>query len=380
MNKFYYLALFLPILFLAQSCKEEPPEFISVEPEFGSEKQLIVLKGNNIGEIRELLFNGEPIAFNTAYNSDVALLFRIPVGTPLGQTTVTVRTDDGSFTFDFLVSEKPPTIAKFTPRSGDPGDVITITGRNYFEPPLEIYFRTDVMLDEELELRDSVKGEVIYVSATKDTMQVVVPEGAATGTMTVVANGGPVRSLVNFFTFSRQLVTDFDGNGLRSDNDALVIGGRSLDQLDPNKPYIRNSLPNPIDGNFLQLSGMVPSPRTTIGSIQTPMNLDSFEIEASIGNASLEFDLNSGGRAGGYIGVALQEQGSNGGDYTFIVKMNDAAGWNKVTIPMVRFKNFQNIVVTPGEVNAVKFILLDQDRTSRRLEANIDNVKLVEQR
>jgi len=85
------LPLLLLIVFLLSGCEEvDPPELISIEPEMASPETLVVMKGNNLAEIRELLFNGETVPFNTAYNSDVALLFRVPANTTLGEKVLTV--------------------------------------------------------------------------------------------------------------------------------------------------------------------------------------------------------------------------------------------------------------------------------------------------
>ena len=380
MRNFIYLVLLLPVIFLASGCEDsDPPEFISVEPGFGSETQLIVLKGNNLGEIRELLFNGVPIQFNTAYNSDVALLFRVPKGTPLGATIVTVRTDHGSFEFDFLVSELPPTIRSFTPRSADPGQIITVTGENFFDPPLDMYFRVDRMSPDDPMRLDSIVGEITYVSETKDTMRVRVPEGAVSGPLVVVANGGVYETTINFFTFRRSLVTDFDGGGSRADNGQLIARG-NLDQVINGSPFVTSTFPAPIDGDYLKMSGIRSGSTTSfVGFIQTSPLLDSFDIDATVANAFIELDLNSAGRANSYLTVALREQDGRIGDFSTNIKLEDAAGWNTVRVPLVRFRNSNNFVVTPGKVNVVKFILQDLDNTGRRVEANIDNVKFVEQ-
>ena len=376
------LALLLPCALFLAGCEEDPPELISVDPEFGSELQLITVRGANLADITELLFNGQPINFNTAYNSDNALLFRIPEGTPLGMYTVTVRTAGGSFDFPFLVSEPPPTINSFFPRSGDPGDIVTIAGENFFDPPLEVYFRNATVLEPGptpvTDLKDSIPAEVVFVNETKDTMQVRVPEGASTGTLTIVANGGQTTSLLRFFTFERQLVTDFDGNGLRPDFESWTKAGNNLDQIGGGRPFLRDDNPAPIDGNFLQLSGRNTGGGNFIGFVRSPTNLDSFDIEVQQADqAFLEFDVNSGGRANSYLTIILREQGS--GDFTSTIELDDEEGWQTIRQPMVRFRNSGNFVVTPGAINAVGFALLDEERTGRFVQANIDNVRLVTQ-
>ncbi|OAV45331.1 hypothetical protein [Lewinella sp. 4G2] len=364
-------------MFSITSCDNTPePEFISVEPEFGSEEELIVLKGNNIGEIRELLFNGTPIAFNTAYNSDVALLFRVPVGTPLGETTVTVRTDGGSFTFPFLVSELPPGIQSFSPRSADPGDTLTILGENFFAPPLKVWFRTGEPPMDEMERRDSIEGEILF--AAEDSMVVIVPEGVVSGFLVVQANGGNFESNVAFRTFTRRLITDFDGNGFIPTTTDLRLKG-STDQRAGTVALIKNSFPSPIDGNFLQLSG-VKEAGGFVGSAESLITAesDSIGITSTVTNTFVEIDVNSNGRRDTWLGISFKELAGNPGDFTFAIRLNDP-GWTTRQIPLVNFKNFNGNVVDPGKIVAYKVQLLDSDDTGARVEINVDNLKLVEQ-
>lgn len=341
-------------------------------PENGSEGDLIVLEGINMGEIRELLFNGEPIAFNTAFNSDVALLFRIPVGTPLGETTVTVRTDGGSFDFPFTVNREPPSIGQFFPRTANPGERVTITGSNFFGP-VEVYFRsTELLPDGE---QDSILAELVVEKL--DTIVAIVPENASTGAIAVRANGGLRFTRLTFQVFVRELVTDFDGNGVRPDNDALSFTGFTDQQN--GAPFIRSSLPAPLDGNFLQLSGTDDLGTIWMGGAETRggPEVEAFGITTSVTNTFLEMDVNNNGRSDSYLLLVLREQNGRPGDFTSRVAI-DEEGWHKVRIPLIRFTDSQNRIINPAAVNQIKFHIEDTEETGRRIEVNIDNVIFVE--
>lgn len=388
MKNALYLVALLPILLLFQACPaEDEPMFLSVEPEFGSEGQLIVLKGENIGNIRELLFNGSPIAFNTAYNSDVALLFRIPKDTPLGPTTITVRTDGGSFEFPFLVSELPPIVRTFSPRNGSPGDVINVFGENFFEPPLIVWFRTGEVPEDETVRQDSVAGEVIFVNETRDTLQVIVPEGGGTGPLVVEANGGVAESNVNYFAFQRLLITDFDGNGARGDNSALRIQG-AFEQNGIDE-HIQNSRPAPISGNFLKMSGRPTNSSGIIGLVETPASIrDTFDISAPLNRSFIELDINTSGVGGGVLRLAFREltgaENPNGrpGAFTNDIPLPATSGWKTVRLPLVQFTQPNRGPVTPGFINRIQFVLVGDtgpNGTERnRAQVSIDNVNFVE--
>ena len=386
-NAIYFVAL-LPILLLFTACpQDEEPMFLSVEPEFGSEGQLIVLKGENIGEIRELLFNGKPIPFNTAYNSDVALLFRIPMETPLGPTTVTVRTDGGSFEFPFLVSELPPIIKTFSPRNGSPGDTICVFGENFFDPPLMVWFRTGEMPMDETVRQDSVASEPFFVNETKDTMKVVVPEGAGTGPLVVEANGGVAEVNVNYFAFRRVLITDFDGNGARGDNSALRTQG-FFEQMGIDQ-HIQSSNPTPIDGNFLKMSGRPTNSSGIIGLIETSSaQSDTFDISAPLNRSFIEMDVNSSGVAGGILRVSFRELAGDANPegrtrpFTNDIRLPETRGWKTIRLPLVQFTQTNGGPVNPGFINRIQFVLVGDtgpNGTERnRAQVAIDNVNFVE--
>jgi len=361
----------LPVAFvvlLLSACDDTPdaPAFISIDPVFGPEKTLVVLKGENLADIRELTFNDEPIIFNTAYNSDVALLFRVPVGTPLGAKRLGVHTDGGSFEVEFRVTQDPPVIAEFTPRTADIGDTIALLGENFY-PPLEVFFPTET---------DSALAQITYESI--DSVRVIVPPNTVEGMIHMYANGGDTLSPVNFFLLKRELVTDFDGNGLRPDNSTLFFRGFTDQQNDP-ASAIRRSLPAPVSENFLQLSGTDNLGTIWLGGAETDnsQGVEIFGITTDPDKTFLEMDVNNNGREDSYLLLVLREQGGSFSDFTASVKIDDP-GWNKISIPLVRFRDVNNLVIDPTKVFQIKFHLEDRDETGGRIEVNIDNVEFVE--
>lgn len=372
---FPLLLLFGLILCFSSGCDEvDPPELLSLEPEMGPRETLVVMKGNNLAEIRELLFNGEPIAFNTAYNSDVALLFRIPKDISLGEKLVTVRTDGGSFETTFTVSEDPPVVPRFFPRSANEGDLVTLIGENFFEPPLEVTFKTGEFIDDMW--TDSLQAEIVF--AAEDSLIVRVPEGAKTGFIRVVANGGTAQTGRTFQIFEPIAITDFDGEDDLIANDEWNLFGNN-DQRS-GAPFIRSTLPAPVDGNFMQLSGTAASATAFLGGARSPGGsaIDSFGITTiDPGNVFLELDVNSNGRTQTTLVLTLAQQNGSIFDFTTRIVLDDA-GWNRVSIPLVRFTSSAGNVVKPQKVNQIKFLIEDPDNTGQRVEANIDNVAFVE--
>ncbi|SEQ66087.1 glycan-binding surface protein [Neolewinella agarilytica] len=351
--------------------KPDPPQFISIEPERGESKTLVVMKGENLANIKELLFNDELIPFNTAYNSDVALLFRVPTDISLGEKVVTVRTDGGSFTTNFLVTEKAPIVIRLSPRIANEGDLITLIGENFFAP-LDVTFKTGEFVDGAF--NDSISAEIVYESL--DSLIVRVPEGAKTGFIRVDANGGSAQTNVTFQIFERKLISDFDGNGIVA-NDEFSF--RGFTDQGNGAPYIRSSLPAPLEGNFLQLSGTDALGTVWLGGAESPGGdmVDSFGITTDVSSTFLEMDVNSNGRTNTWLLLVLREQNGSTSDFTARIQLNDE-GWTHVSIPLVRFKDAAGFVVDPQKVNQIKFHLEDRDDTDQRIEANIDNVEFAE--
>jgi len=69
------------------SCGKEagPPVIENISPVFGPAESLITIEGVNLANISEIKFSEQVINFNTAYNADHALLFRVPTNVPLGE-------------------------------------------------------------------------------------------------------------------------------------------------------------------------------------------------------------------------------------------------------------------------------------------------------
>ncbi|TXF87936.1 hypothetical protein FUA23_16920 [Neolewinella aurantiaca] len=365
------LLMGLALAFFSGCEKVEPPEFVSLEPMMAPRETLVVLKGNNLGEIRELLFNDEPVPFNTAYNSDVALLFRIPSDMSLGQKRVTVRTDGGSFDTEFVVTEDPPLVPRFYPRTANPGDLVTLIGEAFFEP-LEVSFKTGEFIDGSY--ADSLIADIVY--AAEDSLIVRVPEGATTGFIRVVANGGTAQTNVTFQVFDNLLVTDFDGNGLIA-NDQYTFDGFTDQQS--GAPLIRSSLPAPFDGNFMQVSGTDDLGTVWLGGPKTPggNGVDSFGIRTDVNSTFLEMDVNSNGRTDTWLLLVLREQNGSTSDFTTRLQLDDA-GWNHISVPLVRFRDASGFVIDPQKVNQIKFHIEDREGSGQKIEANIDNVIFVE--
>jgi hypothetical protein len=360
----YILFLSIGLLFL--SCEKDPPAPVitDVSPAFGPAGELVTFEGMNLANIREVTFSGQLANFNTAYNSDVALLFRVPTNIPLGEHEVVIKTDGGTVSTSFRITLDPPSIFSVTPEFASPGDIVTITGKNFFEP-MEVYFF------------DSVQAEIL--SLFPDSMEVIVPEGIEKGKITVNANGGVATSPVNFFSVNSILVNDFDGNGIRSETNKWGFTG----QIDQNAfNSVHNSNPEPISDNFLKLTGTDDLAINWIGGAQSHFgfpgdDFETFNISTDINNTLLEMDINNNGRTNTHIILILLEHEGLTSDFTHEIHV-DWDGWDKISVPLNRFSNFEGVLVDPAKVKLLKVHLIDNDDSNTLLEVNIDNIRFVE--
>ncbi|MEM9820830.1 MAG: IPT/TIG domain-containing protein [Bacteroidota bacterium] len=361
LKEIFFVSLFA--ILLATCSKAPEPELLSVTPEFGSAGTLVTFEGKNLANIQTMKFSDQVVNFNTAYNSENALLFRIPESLPLGDHVVTLETASGVLTTNFRVTLDPPEIFNFTPESADVGQEVIIYGENFFEP-LEVYFF------------DSIAANII--SAHEDSIVVIVPDGVSKGSITVVANGGLTRSPVPFFSTNTILVNDFDGNGLRAETNKWLFVG-SVDQNANNAVQVNN--PFALDGNFLRLTGRDEFGIGWIGGAENHSwdtdVFDNFGIRTSNNNTLLKMDVHSNGNQFTHLIIVLLERDGSFNDFTEKIEV-DWDGWREISIPLNRFTDLNGASIDPAKVRTVKVHLNNVEGTNQILEVNIDNLRFVE--
>jgi hypothetical protein len=142
-NRYNILLLFF-FAFLFFSCRKEvnsvikPSAFPIGEKLFpveGSENTLVTLTGLNLGSIKTIVFDKGNItaAFNPNFNTDKALLFRVPTDAQNGlQNIVITNTLDKSVTLPFKVLGYP-VITSVSNYYFTTGTQITLTGKNLLD-------------------------------------------------------------------------------------------------------------------------------------------------------------------------------------------------------------------------------------------------------
>lgn len=358
--------LFYFLLLGIMACTKAPdaPVITTIDPVFGESTTLVTIEGSNLGGVTELAFNGEPINFNTAYNSDVALLFRVPKNLPTGEYEISLTTDGGTALTNFRITLAAPEIYGFEPESAPVGSTIEIFGKNFFEP-LEVFFFEDVPAD--------------IISRNPERLKVVVPEGTEEGKLLVSANGGDTLSPTAFFLSLPILINDFDGGGVRADTDSWLRAG-FVDQQSAAEAVQADS-PAGIDGNYFHLTGTDALAIEWIGGFESPSNdpdFDVFALTAELrSKVLLEFDVHNGGRTATHLLLALKERDGSPNDFAYNVAI-PGEGWQRLSIPLTRFEDLDGNQVDLAKIKSLKLHLIDTQETGEPLEANIDNVRFLQ--
>lgn len=145
----------------------------------------VAIIGAHLGSTQQVFFNDYPIYINPSYIKDDVILVQLPRETPYRAQAnkVKVVTLYGEAIKDFKVLQPGPTLTSFAPTSGNPGDIITIYGKD-LDNAQKVLIGTD-----------SVK----IVSNISDTeIKVAVPPAGAAGQITVYTVGGYATTATSF--------------------------------------------------------------------------------------------------------------------------------------------------------------------------------------
>lgn len=167
---------------------------------------LIAIVGENLGAVRKLYFNDQEALLTSTFITNENILVRVPNQAPSEITNKMklVFRDGSELLYDFVVSIPPPTVTSMDLEYVPTGETAVINGFYFFDPvPVQVFFTS---ADGE----DVVEGEVI--STQENRLEVVVPEGAGPGPITVKTNFGTASSTF-YFRDNRNVFLNYDEAG-----------------------------------------------------------------------------------------------------------------------------------------------------------------------
>jgi hypothetical protein len=359
--------LFIGATLLLFSCTEEKvvTPIAEVTPAKAPTGTLLTIKGSNLKNIQKVLFGNVEAPFNPAYNSDGALLLRVPTNANYGVQKITLQNSGGESTqlqLDFTVLQPPPSIISFEPSSALPGDKVVISGANFIG-----------------QLNVDIGGlPVKILSSTVNSIVIEVPADAKEGKINVTTAGGTTESLTLLYTEKViLLVSDFDGGGIRSNGGNWYAYG-DTDQ-DGKSPIVTNKNPDPIKGNFIKATNTKGSSGKGYVGFSTWDwdNWKGFGLSGSPSKIALRFDLNSNGATKTNMFVGFDDTAS-GGNWKANVLV-DWTGWKTVTVKLSDMGIWYGTTSAIVPVSTLKrFIFGFDNYKDINSEVNIDNVRFVE--
>ena len=230
-----------------------PPTISSFAITDFCKRTVTVTGGNFIADVSKdsIFFGGLKGVIDSANSTQI--FAKYPSGNLSGNITVYCNGLSAMSSGNFTIGP-PPTMTSFSPGTAGPGAIITITGQN---------FSNDILSDSVF--FGSVKAKIISVSSNQITVK--VPQGAASGSITVYSNCQSITS-ANQFIFSNKGIVYVAGNsgychaidiasgtlvwkaythsyalaGPTYDNGVIYIGSTDVNVLDNNDMYALDAM------------------------------------------------------------------------------------------------------------------------------------------
>lgn len=383
----------IAILFLVNACKKENLSSpvvtglraISPAPNDSTltqvvPGQIVVIKGNNLNGLQQVLFDGYQASVNTALNTNGTIVITVPSGilfTSLSSdvaNTIKVITNHGETVYKFAVVPPPPVITSISNEFAHGGDTITITG-SYLYTVQSVTFPGD----------NTVSSGFVSDS-TGVSLQVVVPNGITPGdadSLAVITEGGTGKAA---FNNTYGMIADFEWGDPHFGWQYWggIMGSDATKFPDGWGNYIEINPPGPINGND---QGWYANNRAVMIA-SSPW--EGVNIGDPPGNYALKFQMyvlvpwTAGSLetviAGNFSYMATYapwQQTSNG---RFLTN-----GWITVTIPLSSFTNSNGnpastvSTLTDGQPgNTVQIMLYNNGTTPiQSFDAAFDNVRIV---
>lgn len=168
---------------------------------------VICLVGDNLTNVKALLFNDQQAALNTSYMTDHTLIVPIPDEIPslVSDKIYMVTSSNDTVAYDFHVIVPAPVVNSMSCEFAKAGETVTISGRYFIDDP-------NVPLVVTLPDGQTVSGADIK-ELTQTGITFTMPKCTEEGTITVRTIYGETTSAFHYLD-SRGLLFDFDDKGL----------------------------------------------------------------------------------------------------------------------------------------------------------------------
>ena len=196
--------LLLALLFGMDACKKNSnvtPHASNILPDSASANATLYVTGSGLGNVSSIVFsNGNvPAPFDPIFNTDGAVIFRVP-DTALGgpQTITFTNTSGQTFSVPFNVRAFP-SVTSASNYDYNAGDTITLTGSN-FEKVISVSLK-------------GVSTPATIVSESHHSLQVIMPSNSLSRTNMVITNPtGSDTTSQEFINIANAFVIFANGN------------------------------------------------------------------------------------------------------------------------------------------------------------------------
>ncbi|HEX7015056.1 MAG TPA: glycan-binding surface protein [Cyclobacteriaceae bacterium] len=285
--------------------------------------QMVAIMGENLENTVEVWFNDQPSSLIKTFITNTSIITRVPADLPevITNKLKLIFSNGDSLLYDFSVDISEPLVTRMKSEYVNTGDVATFYG-DFFYEPLVVTFTGDV--------------EAEILSVEDQVLEVIVPDGAQPGPVTIASNFGTTETDF-WFRDNRNIFANFEGpfiSGFWRGGDFVVDSDPDVSNISSkfmrvNKgqqgawPYLE-VYGGPADGDVATLTKVIPE-----GAFIDP------------GSYSLKFEVNtlesiSGAIMRLYLGSA---DGGSFGDarnniyYEWQANLDTKGAWETVTIP-----------------------------------------------
>lgn len=310
-----------------------PPTILSFNPTQGNVGISVIIKGTNFSATPSeniVKFNGTKATVIDA--STTELTATVPSGATDGTISVEVGGEKVTSTATFAVTTTPPvelSVTGFNPQQGVLGTIVAIEGTGF----------SSTEADNIVEF-NGVAATVN--SATSDQLQVTVPYGATTGTISISVNNETVLTTGNF-TVPKPTITSFSPEQGTAGTEVVIVGTNFSPSVENNVVEFNGASALIIDAEATQLTVNVPEEATS-GKItvsvggQEVESTDDFVIPAAPTITSFSPNQGKGGTEVTIIGTAFSD-----------IPENNTVRFNGTEVTVVNANSTQLLVQLPPE-------------------------------
>jgi hypothetical protein len=363
-------AIALSSTLLLNSCENTEavtPTELSVTPAEAGSGELLTIKGSNLANLQQVLFGEIDAYINPVYNTDGALLIRVPKGTKFGPTTITLVNKGGDATktsLNFKVLQPKPVVSAINPKSLSAGEILTITGTNFigenFAPGITVKV-------------GGVAAKILTIEATQITIQMPNTPGGKVEVSTANANGGGIAESLDAVTVEKIFSTlmDFDGGGAADKSWFYWAGDTDL----TGGFYSNHTAPAPKSGKYGKLGATKGSTKNGYAMIgHDPAAAKWTLTDVKLSNSALRMDVNHNGFKKTVVAFEFETTDTKTA-YKATVNINGPDGWYNLQIPLSSFKAANGKELDPSKLGQLKMFLQGYSADSP-MEMNIDNIRL----